>query len=253
VTALAAAIRGGTGGFHPGGVRRAAAGFPERGRVLAQAAGLALLAALSPAVLLVSAAYLGSADPRRTSLFFFAGALTMSAILAVVVVVALRLSGLNHPRQHAPRDGLRLGLGLLLLVIAVVIAARRNRAGPGQSRRPGLVSRLIASPTPRSAFAVGMLLFAPGVTFIAALQVIATARSGIQLTALAVVIVVLIDVLLVWVPLLIYLAAPGPTVRGLTAFNGWLRAHSGALLMGVLIVAGVLLVASGSYGLASGT
>jgi len=32
----------------------------------------------------------------------------------------------------------------------------------------GLVSRMIANPAQRSAFAVGLLLFAPGITFIAA-------------------------------------------------------------------------------------
>lgn len=93
--------------------------------MLAQAASLALLAALSPAVLLTSAVYLGSPHPRRTILAYFAGALVMSAVLAVVVLVALRLSGLNHPHQHAPRDGLRLAIGVLLLGAGIVVAIRR--------------------------------------------------------------------------------------------------------------------------------
>jgi len=227
--------------------------------VLAQAASLALLAALSPAVLLTSAVYLGSPQPRRTILAYFAGALVMSAVLAVAVLLALRLSGLNHPHQHAPRDGLRLVIGVLLLGAGIVVAARRRRPGPRAKRakragkRPGLVSRMTANPSMRSAFVVGVLLFAPGLTFIGALQVIATSHADIQLTVLSVVIVVIIDLMLIWLPLILHLAAPGPTERYLKAFNGWLRAHSSALLTGALIVAGVILVISGSYGLVSGS
>jgi hypothetical protein len=221
--------------------------------VIAQAAGLALLAALSPAVLLTSAVYLGSPQPRRTILAYFAGALAMSAVLAVAVLLALRLAGVNQPHQREPRDGLRLGLGILLLAAGIVVARRRGRAKPRESKRPGLVSRMTASPSPRSAFAVGVLLFAPGLTFIAALQVIATSRADVGLTALAVVIVLILDALLIWLPLLLHLAAPGLTERYMKAFNGWLRAHSAALLTGVLIVAGLILIASGSYGLATRT
>jgi hypothetical protein len=227
--------------------------------VLAQAASLALLAALSPAVLLTSAVYLGSPQPRRTILAYFAGALVMSAVLAVVVLVALRLSGLNHPHQHAPRDGLRLAIGVLLLGAGIVVAIRRRRPRQRAKRadkarkRPGLVTRMTATPSMRSAFVVGVLLFAPGLTFIGALQVIATSHADVQLTVLGVVIVVIIDGMLIWLPLILHLAAPRPTERYLRAFNGWLRAHSGALITGVLIVAGVILVISGSYGLVSGT
>lgn len=227
--------------------------------MLAQAASLALLAALSPVVLLTSAVYLGSPQPRRTILAYFAGALVMSAVLAVAVLLALRLSGLNHPHQHAPRDGLRLVIGVLLLGAGIVVAARRRRPGSRAKRankagkRPGLVSRMTASPSTRSAFVVGVLLFAPGLTFIGALQVIATSHADIQLTVLGVVIVVIIDLMLIWLPLVLHLAAPRPTERYLKAFNGWLRAHSSALLTGALIVAGVIFVISGSYGLVSGS
>ena len=45
--------------------------------MLFQAAGLALLSALSPTALLVAAVYLGSARPTLTSLFYLAGATVM--------------------------------------------------------------------------------------------------------------------------------------------------------------------------------
>jgi Sap-like sulfolipid-1-addressing protein len=90
--------------------------------VLAQAVGLAFLAALSPTALLVTAVYLGSARPRLTALCYLAGALPMTLVIGSVVLVALRSGHLERPEQHAPRDGLRLGLGLLMLARGAVVS-----------------------------------------------------------------------------------------------------------------------------------
>jgi hypothetical protein len=222
--------------------------------VIAQVAGLALLAALSPTALLAAAVYLGSARPRQTTVFYLAGAVLMSTIIAVVALVILRTVGLNRPDQHNPRYGLRLGLGLLLLVLGAVIVVRRRRRSPdrGKKKKPGLVSRMIASPSPLSAFLVGVLLFAPGVTFLAAVQVIATARADIEVTTTAVAVAVVIDVVLVWLPLVFYLIVPGLTQHRLKAFNGWLRAHGSTLLVGAIFAVGAIMVADGCYGLIAG-
>jgi hypothetical protein len=216
--------------------------------VLAQAAGLALLSALSPTALLIAAIYLGSARPGLTSMFYLAGAVAMSLVMGVVVLLVLRSAGLNHPDQHAARYGLRLGLGIVLLAAAVFVAARKPRQ-PDPAKAHGLVSRMVAEPAPLSAFLVGLLVFAPGVTFIAALQVIATASAGPDLTSLAVILVVVINVLLVWLPIMLHLIAPTATERRLKAFNHWIRAHGTTVLIGVLIVAGGIMVFDGIYGL----
>jgi hypothetical protein len=221
--------------------------------VIAQAAGLALLAAMSPTALLVAAVYLGSARPRLTGMCYLAGAVLMSVVTGVVVLVALRSADLNHPDQHAARYGLRLGLGVLLLAAALVVAARKPKAPDPAKAGQGFVSRMAADPAPLSAFVVGLLVFAPGVTFIAALQVIATAGADLELTAIAVIVVVVINVLLVWLPLTLYLVAPGLTTRRLAAFNGWLRANGSTILVGVLAVVGAIMVVNGIYGLVTGS
>lgn len=220
--------------------------------MLLQAAGLAVLASLSPTALLVAAVYLGSARPRLTATVYLAGAVVMSLITGVVLLVVLRSAHLNRPDQHTPRYGLRLGLGILLLVAAAVLARRRPRPpDPGRPQQ-GLVSRLVASPAPLSAFLAGLAIFAPGVTFLAALQVIATSQASPVLTALALIIVVIINVLLVWLPIALYLIAPGVTTRYLTAFNAWLRAHGKVILVCVLIAAGAIMAGNGIYGLTVG-
>jgi hypothetical protein len=214
--------------------------------VLAQAGGLALLSALSPTALLIAAVYLGSARPGLTSMFYLAGAVVMSSVMGVAVLFLLRSAGLNHPDQHAARYGLRLGLGSALLAAGIVAATRKPR-NPARGQ-PGLVSRMVGDPAPLSAFAVGLLVFAPGITFIAALQVIATARAGPELTALAVILVVVINVVLVWLPITLHLVAPRATESRLRAFNRWLRAHGSTVLAGVLAAAGVIMLFDGIYG-----
>ncbi|MGD0377819.1 MAG: GAP family protein, partial [Streptosporangiaceae bacterium] len=91
-----------------------------------------------------------------------------------------------------------------------------------------------------------------GVTFIAAVQVIATAKASVGLTAVAIVVVVVINVALVWLPLLLYMVAPGLTTRRMTAFNGWLRANGHKILIAVLVVGGAIVAGNGIYGLVVG-
>lgn len=217
--------------------------------MLAQASGFAMLAAMSPTALLVIAVYLGSARPRRTGSYYLAGAVLMSVITGVTVFAALHAGGLSRPGEHEPRYGLRLGLGALALVTSVVIMARRPRAANPAKQGQGLLSRMIATPSPRTAFIVGVLVFSPSVTFIAAIQAIATARASLELSVLALAIVIVLNVLLVWLPILAHLVVPGWTSRTLAAFNAWLRARGQILLAIVLVAAGAVLTVNGLTGL----
>ena len=217
--------------------------------MIIQAAGLALLASLSPTALLIAAVYLGSARPKVTGAFYLAGAVAMSLIMGVVLLAVLRSTNLNRPAQHEPRYGLRLGLGILLLVAAVLVARRKPRPPDPATPQRGIVSKLIADPGPLTAFLAGLLIFAPGATFLAALQVIATSQADVEQTAVALIVVVVINVLFVWLPIVLYLVAPAVTTRYLTAFNGRLRAHSKTIIVWVLVVAGAILVGNGIYGL----
>jgi len=220
--------------------------------MLIQAAGLALLAALSPTALLIAAVYLGSARPRLVTAFYLAGAVLMSLIMGVILLVALRNANLQRPGEHTPRYELRLVLGILLLAAAVVVARRQPRPPDPDKPPKGIVSKLVADPKPLSAFLVGLLIFAPGVSFLAAVQVIATAQASFDLTAIALIVVVVINVLLVWLPIVIHLVAPEFATRHLTAFNSWLRAHGKLILIGVLAAVGGIMIINGIYGLITG-
>ena len=241
--------------------------------MLAQAAGLALLAAVSPTALLVVTAYLGSARPRLTVLWYLAGAVLVSVVIGVVALIALRSGHLQNVGNRTPRYGLRTGLGLLILALAAVLAYRSPKrrpaepapgpapggaAGPGTpaltpggagGAGTGMMSRLIANPAPATALLAGVIV-APSVTFVAAIQVIATAKADPVITSLGVALVVVIAVAFVWLPFVAFLVFPGPTSRWLATFNGWLHAHGRVLALGALTVAGIYLVINGVAGLA---
>ena len=116
--------------------------------MILQAAGLALLAALSPTTLLVSAVYLGSARPRLVGTAYLAGAIIMSLIMGLVVIAILRNTGLSHHSQRTPRYGLRLGLGLLMIAAGAFLARRKPKPPDPDHPKQGLISRMIAESRP---------------------------------------------------------------------------------------------------------
>jgi hypothetical protein len=217
--------------------------------VLGQAAGFAVLSALTPTALLAVAVYLGSARPRRSMLIYLAGAVTMTVILGIVILVAIHAGGLNHPKQRQPRYGLRLGLGVVALGAGVFMALRKPKPAK-PDKKPNLITRIMAHPAPIAAFAVGVLVFAPSPSFFAAVQVIATAKASIGLIVLALAVVVIIDLVFVWLPFGLFLAAPDATVRYVKAGNGWIRVHSRMIIIAVLLIVGLLLIINGATGLA---
>lgn len=222
--------------------------------MFAQAAGFAFLAAISPTALLLMAVYLGSDSPRATAFLYLIGAVLMTVVTAVGALIIIRTTGLDQPRQQEARYGLRLGLGILAAIAAVIVAARNRREQPEPEpervEKTGMFSRLIANPSPRTAFISGVLVFAPSVTFIAAVQVIATARAAVAVTALGLITVVIISVIAVWLPLAAFLAAPDVTTRTLKRFIGWLRANGSKILSLGLIIAAIALIANGALGVA---
>ena len=121
--------------------------------VLAQAAGFALLAAISPTAAAADGGLPRVRSPRTTAFMYLVGAVLMTVVTAVAALIIIRTTGLDQPRQHDARYGLRLGLGILAAVAAVVVIAAQpppaaRRTPTGRRRRassPG------SSPTRRRA------------------------------------------------------------------------------------------------------
>jgi Sap-like sulfolipid-1-addressing protein len=225
--------------------------------MLTEALGLALLAAITPTALLVAAVFLGSANPHRTVLFYLAGAIVMTAVIAIVVFIVLRAGHLYKPRQHAPRYGVRLGLGLILLLLGGYYLRRGPRTPkppkpPKPGKKPkqgGIITRLTERPRPWTAFLVGILVYSPSVTFIAAVQTVATSKEDVAQSALALGLIIAVTLLFIWVPFGLFLLAPERTSRLLHSFNAWLRGHGHQLVVVISLGAGALLTLDGILGL----
>lgn len=218
------------------------------------AAGLALLAALSPTALLVVAVFLGAANARRTVLIYLAGAIVMTAVMATIVYVVLRGGHLYKPQQRQARYGLRLGLGLLLLLAGGFVWRREKKkkarpAKPAKEKKPGLIDRMIARPGPKEAFIVGLLVYSPSVTFIAAVQTVATSKESVGEAIGLIALIIVITLLFVWLPFVLYLFTPERTGRILRSFNAWLRTHGKQIAIVVMLVVGGLLTLNGILGL----
>jgi hypothetical protein len=216
-----------------------------------QAAGFGVLAAVSPTALFVMAVFLGSASPRRTALAYVAGAVLMTVAMAAAMLFIIRATGLDMPRQREPRYGFRLGLGVIALGAAFVVARRRPVERKLEKKEEGFISRLTARPGVVTAFVAGLILFIPSATFIAAVQVVATARAAVVATVVALLIVVVLTAVVVWLPLLTFLAAPDRTTRTLATANDWLRERGRMLVIGALAAVGAILVVNGILGLVS--
>jgi len=219
--------------------------------VFEQAAELAVIAAFYPPAILIAALYLASVRPSRTAALFVVGGAVIVTLVGTAVLLAIRDAGLSVHSQHHTRYGLRLALGVVALIAAVVIFRRKPKpADPAKKKKRGLIERLSAEPTPRTAFFVGILMFGPSVTFIAAVQVVATANASVAATIAAMAMVIVITVAFAWIPLVAYLISPDLTRRKLAAFDRWLRQHGKQVLVGSIGLVGLVLMAQGIAGLA---
>ena len=216
-----------------------------------QAAGLAVVAAFYPPAILIVALYLASVRPGRTTALFVIGGAVIVTVVGAAVLLAIRDAGLSLHSQHQTRYGLRLVLGVVALVAAVLIYRRKPRQrDPAKPKKRSLIDRLSAEPRPKTAFIAGILMFGPSMTFIAAVQVVATAKASVAATVGAMAMIIVITLAFAWIPLLAYLIAPDRTVARLRGFEGWLRRHGKHVLVGSVGLIGILLVAEGIAGIA---
>ena len=144
--------------------------------------GFAVLAAVSPTALLVYGGLPRVGAPEGTALMYVAGAVVMTVLMAVTVLLVLHATGLNQPRQRGPRYGLRLGPRRhrpgLHLPPGQAQAAPSPRARHGaQAARPGRPAH--REPQPAHRLPARPAAVRPSATFIAAIQVIASANEGV--------------------------------------------------------------------------
>lgn len=213
--------------------------------------GLALVAGISPPAMLIAAIFLASARPGRFAGLYVIGGTVIVTVIGIAALLAMRDAGLSLPKHHQTRYGVRLALGVLALIAAVIIYLRKPKEqDPSKPKKPSLMERLSREPQTKTAFLAGILMFGPSLTFLAAVQVVATAKAGVLATVGAMILIIVLTLSFAWAPLVAYLIAPDLTSRKLRSFDDWLKRYGKPVLVAAIALVGVLLIAQGISGLA---
>lgn len=215
---------------------------------------LAFLAALYPTLLAATTVMLLLPRPKRLLLGYLLGAAMTSVTLGLVIVFALRHSGLIETTQTTLGPGADIVLGCLALVIAFVLHSgrdqrlaerrRERKAAKGPSGPPRWQEAL-GRGSARTTFVVGALLTLPGAMYITALHRIADENLSDPITVAVVLAFNAIMLMLLEVPLLAYTFAPDWTPKAVERFKQKLRERGRIWGIRVAAILGLLMVARG--------
>jgi Sap, sulfolipid-1-addressing protein len=222
---------------------------------------LGLLSMFNPSLLAAVTIMLLLPSPKRLMAGYLLGAYTTSITLGLVIVFTLQGSGSESTSKHTISPAEDIVVGLLLVLIAVVLATGRDR--PFQERRrekkdaklqakeeagkptESLPLRMLGKGDPKITFVVGVVLSFPGVSYLTALDKINKLNPGTVPTVLLVIGFCLMQQILLEVPLLGYVFAPDRTQDTITRFRAWMaRKGRPAAIIGAAVI-GVLLIGRG--------
>jgi threonine/homoserine/homoserine lactone efflux protein len=215
------------------------------GTVFGELIPLALVVAASPVSIIPAVMLVLQSDrPRPTGLAFLVGwTVGLIATTAVFVQLPRLLDGFDQP---APRWSawVRIAAGAVLIALGVWRWATRHRS----TAPPSWLNRL-SRVTPIAAFALGagLILVNPKVLLMnaAAGLVIGTAAWGLAGTWLAVVYYSALAASTVAVPTLAYVVAGDRVDRALKRLKDWMERQHAALMAGILLAVGLLLLFTG--------
>lgn len=224
---------------------------------------LSLLAALNPTLLAAVTLMLLLPSPRRLMLGYLLGAYTASISVGLAIVFALQDSGFASSSKSTLSPVEDVVVGLLLLLVAAVLATDRDRPlrerrerrreekreHNGGEEKEALPMRLLGRGSPRIAFVVGLLLSFPGVSYLTALTHIHRLDLAALPTALIVIGVCLVQQMLLEVPLAGYFFAPERTESAVKGFRAWLARNGRQAGIVVAAVLGALVLIRGIAGL----
>jgi hypothetical protein len=226
---------------------------------------LSLLAMFNPTLLAAVTLMLLLPNPKRLMLGYLLGAYTASISVGLAIVFALSDSSVTSTSKSTLSPLEDVVVGLLLLLIAVVLATDRDRslrerrarrksekqAENGAEEKEALPMRLLGRGSPRVAFVVGLLLSFPGVSYLTGLNHIHKLDIAAAPTALIVIAFCLVQQLLLEVPLAGYFFAPEKTAEAVKGFRSWLARNGRQAGIIVAAVLGALILIRGIAGLVS--
>jgi hypothetical protein len=212
-----------------------------------QAIPLALIASLFPFGLAVLFLLLEGTRPKVRAGVFLAGAAVCTLAVGFIFVFVLRGTGLNQGSEQTPRYGLELAIGVAFLVGAWVVAHHVPK--PETDAGPSRVTRAIGGSGVLAVFVVGIALYTPSPSYLAALEVVGSSKLGVIAASVWIIIVVVLLLITIEVPILLYWLAPEWTVPKISELNAWLARNGRNVLAIVLAVLGIWEATRGIVGL----
>jgi hypothetical protein len=220
---------------------------------------LSLLSMFNPSLLAALTVMLLLPSPKRLMVGYLLGAYMTSITLGLVIVFTLSSSSATSSAKHTISPVEDIVVGLLMTVIALVLATGRD-AGFQERRRvkkdaklearreagkptESLPLRMLGKGDPKVTFVVGAVLSFPGVSYLTALDKMHKLNPGTVPTVLLVIGFCLMQQILLELPLLGYVFAPESTQARVTRFKAWMgRSGRTAAVIGAGVIGVVLIV-----------
>jgi cytochrome c biogenesis protein CcdA len=184
----------------------------------------------------------------RYAFAYLAGAALAEGAGSAVVLITLGAAGFTRKQPH--RSGwFYVAIGILMLAFAVVIYLRSRhpkKKDPSEDKQDARIHEGRVA----VAFGLGLVMWLPSPTYLAALKEIQDTHSGWALTTVYAAIAVILVVWILVIPIVLFLLFREPARRQLHKTNGWLKDHGPALLAGLTAVGGVGILLKGIIQLA---
>ncbi len=219
---------------------------------------LSLTASLNPTLVAATTVMLLLERPSRLMLGYLAGAYLTSITLGLVIVFSLSDSSTANTTQNTISPAVDIGLGVLAVVLAWVIASgrqerfserRKAKKEAKGSTEPPRWQRELSKGTARTTFVVGALLTLPGASYLAGLDSIHKLHYSTTATVLT---VIGFNVVMMWlleVPLACFAVAPDWTPQAIERAKAWVGRHARMFAIRGFAIIGVLLIIKGIVGL----
>jgi hypothetical protein len=212
-----------------------------------QAIPLALIASLYPFGLAALFLLFRATRPRARAGAFLAGAAVCTLAVGYLFVFVLRNAGTSDSSQQTPHYALELAIGVVFLVGAWFVAHHVPK--PKSDDQPSRITRAASGSGLFAVFVVGIAMYTPSPTYLAALEVVSSSRLSDPAAAIWVLIVVLLLLITIEIPILLFWLAPDWTVPRLATLNDWLARNGRTLFAVVLAVLGAWELIRGLVGI----
>jgi hypothetical protein len=218
---------------------------------LSEALPLALSASIYPPALLVLILLLTGEHPRRLVLAYFAGAALMVVSAGLIALAVLDGSGATTQSSQSASGGVKVIVGVLLLVLSGWLWRRRTHQ-PEQavSDDDGAPSRIAvwserATTSQKWSFALGLAMFLPSPMYLLAIEEIADSGSSTSSSILAVLICAAAVLIFLEITVIALFVRPGSVAAGLDRTQVWLARSGWTFGAIVAFAAGVYAIAEG--------